>query len=49
MPELPEVEGVVRELEPLVEGKTIERVSCQKLFIIAAAARKAVYCKKCGA
>lgn len=26
MPELPEVEGVVRELVPTVEGKTIERV-----------------------
>lgn len=26
MPELPEVEGVVRDLRPLVEGKTIERV-----------------------
>ena len=27
MPELPEVEGVVRDLRPIVEGKTIERVT----------------------
>ena len=27
MPELPEVEGVVRDLRPIVEGKTIESVS----------------------
>lgn len=27
MPELPEVEGVVRDLRPIVEGKTIEKVS----------------------
>ena len=27
MPELPEVEGVVRDLKPAVEGKTIECVT----------------------
>lgn len=27
MPELPEVEGVVRDLKPIVEGKTIEKVA----------------------
>ena len=33
MPELPEVEGVVRDLKPIVEGKTIEYVALSKLFI----------------
>ena len=31
MPELPEVEGVVRDLKPLVEGKTIERVTLSEV------------------
>ena len=30
MPELPEVEGVVRDLKPLVEGKTIESVTVKE-------------------
>ena len=36
MPELPEVEGVVRDLKPLVEGKTIERVMLSEVVYNAA-------------
>ena len=32
MPELPEVEGVVRDLKPLVEGKTIESVTLSEVI-----------------
>lgn len=32
MPELPEVEGVVRDLKPAVEGKTIERVALSEVI-----------------
>ncbi|ATP41412.1 DNA-formamidopyrimidine glycosylase [Solibacillus sp. R5-41] len=32
MPELPEVEGVVRDLKPIVEGKTIEKVTLSSVI-----------------
>ncbi|HJH10602.1 MAG TPA: DNA-formamidopyrimidine glycosylase, partial [Metalysinibacillus jejuensis] len=31
MPELPEVEGVVRELRPIIEGKTIQSVAVSEI------------------
>ncbi|MFF5994348.1 bifunctional DNA-formamidopyrimidine glycosylase/DNA-(apurinic or apyrimidinic site) lyase [Lysinibacillus sp. KU-BSD001] len=40
MPELPEVEGVVRDLKPLIEGKTIERVMFSEVVYNAAAQGK---------
>ena len=40
MPELPEVEGVVRDLKPLVEGKTIESVALSEVVYNAAALGK---------
>lgn len=40
MPELPEVEGVVRDLKPLVEGKTIDSVMLSEVIYNAAAQGK---------
>ena len=40
MPELPEVEGVVRDLKPLVEGKTIDSVMLSEVVYNAAAQGK---------
>ncbi len=40
MPELPEVEGVVRELAPAVEGKTIKKVEFSKTVYESCAAGK---------
>lgn len=40
MPELPEVEGVVRDLKPLVEGKTIESVTLSDVVFQSHAAGK---------
>ena len=31
MPELPEVEGVVRDLKPIIEGKTIANVALSEV------------------
>jgi len=40
MPELPEVEGVVRDLKPLVEGKTIQQVKMSEVVFQAHASGK---------